>query len=182
MVGWIARWTLATHSPERRFTGVIAVGGSTDNGRIQADFPFLIRPNFRVGDSLEISIAGMPRQASEAGEPQTASYGIMRANNAPAIASLRPTDPKPTHSATRPSPSRKSPTRRDGRPRCWFGTGAITADIARAVGPDGRALGIDRDEANVAGAARQYGGMENLGFQTADILALDESFITGSTS
>src|SRR5260370_26768550 len=56
------------------------------------------------------------------------------------------------------------------------GTGAITADIARAVGPDGMALGIDRDEANVAGAARQYAGLENLDFQTADILALDEEF------
>ena len=56
------------------------------------------------------------------------------------------------------------------------GTGAITADIARALGPDGMALGIDRDEAHVAGAARQYAGLENLDFQTADILALDEEF------
>ena len=56
------------------------------------------------------------------------------------------------------------------------GTGAITADIARAVGPDGMALGIDRDDANVAGAVRQYAGLGNLDFQTADILALDEEF------
>ena len=54
------------------------------------------------------------------------------------------------------------------------GTGAITADIARALGPDGMALGIDRDEANVAGAVRQYAGLENLHFQTADILALGD--------
>ena len=29
------------------------------------------------------------------------------------------------------------------------GTGAITADIAKAVGPDGMALGIDRDDASL---------------------------------
>ena len=40
------------------------------------------------------------------------------------------------------------------------GTGAITADIAKAVGPDGMALGIDRDDANLAIAVQQYGGME----------------------
>src|SRR5258705_1983603 len=56
------------------------------------------------------------------------------------------------------------------------GRGAITADIARAVGPDGTALGIDRDNANLAGAVEQYGGIENLRFETADILALADSF------
>jgi SAM-dependent methyltransferase len=56
------------------------------------------------------------------------------------------------------------------------GTGAITADIARKVGPDGTALGIDRDDANVVGAIQKYGGMENLRFETADILALGDSF------
>ena len=56
------------------------------------------------------------------------------------------------------------------------GTGAITADIARAVGPDGTALGIDRDDANLAGAVQQYGGMENLRFETVDVLALGERF------
>ena len=56
------------------------------------------------------------------------------------------------------------------------GTGAITADIARAVGPDGTASGIDRDNANVAGAVQQYGGIENLRFEAADILALADSF------
>ena len=56
------------------------------------------------------------------------------------------------------------------------GTGAITADIARAVGPDGTALGIDRDDANLALAVQQYAGIENLRFETADILALGDSF------
>jgi len=56
------------------------------------------------------------------------------------------------------------------------GTGAITADIARAVGPDGTALAIDRDDANLAGAVQQYGGIENLRFETGDILALDDRF------
>ena len=56
------------------------------------------------------------------------------------------------------------------------GTGAITADIAKAVGPDGTALGIDRDDANLAGAVQQYGGIENLRFETADILALGDRF------
>jgi SAM-dependent methyltransferase len=56
------------------------------------------------------------------------------------------------------------------------GTGAITADIARAVGPDGMALGIDRDDANLAGAVRQYGGMKNLRFETVDILVLGDRF------
>lgn len=52
------------------------------------------------------------------------------------------------------------------------GTGAITADIATAVGPDGTAVGIDRDAANVADATRQYGGISNLRFENLDVLAL----------
>jgi ubiquinone/menaquinone biosynthesis C-methylase UbiE len=56
------------------------------------------------------------------------------------------------------------------------GTGAITADIARAVAPHGMVLGIDREQANVAGAARQFAELENLNFQAADILALGEEF------
>src|SRR5690349_20918261 len=56
------------------------------------------------------------------------------------------------------------------------GTGAITADIARAVGPDGTVLGIDRDDANTTGAVQQYGGIENLRFETGDILTLGDSF------
>src|SRR3954451_9369527 len=57
-----------------------------------------------------------------------------------------------------------------------YGTGAVTADIARAVGPDGTALGIDRDDANLAGAVQQDGGIENLRFETVDILALGDRF------
>jgi SAM-dependent methyltransferase len=53
------------------------------------------------------------------------------------------------------------------------GTGAITADIAKAVGPEGLALGIDRDEANLAIAMQEHPGIKNLHFETADILTLD---------
>jgi len=56
------------------------------------------------------------------------------------------------------------------------GTGAITADIARAVDPDGMAVGIDRDDANVAGVIRQYGGMKNLRFENVDILVFGDRF------
>src|SRR5437016_6758688 len=56
------------------------------------------------------------------------------------------------------------------------GTGAITADIAKAVGPDGMALGIDRDDANLAIAVQQCGGMGNLRFEGADILTLGDRF------
>src|SRR5215831_21317019 len=56
------------------------------------------------------------------------------------------------------------------------GTGAITADIARAVGPEGTAVGIDRDDANLAGTVEQYGGMKNLCFETVDILTVGDSF------
>src|ERR1017187_1019861 len=54
------------------------------------------------------------------------------------------------------------------------GTGAITADIAKAVGPDGMALGIDRDDASLVVAVQQYGGMGNLRFEGADILTLGD--------
>jgi len=56
------------------------------------------------------------------------------------------------------------------------GTGAITADIAKAVGPDGTALGIDRDDANLALAAQQYAAIGNLRFESADILTPPDSF------
>ena len=56
------------------------------------------------------------------------------------------------------------------------GTGAITADIAKAVGPDGVALGIDRDDANLAIAVQEYGGIGNLRFEGADILMLADRF------
>lgn len=53
------------------------------------------------------------------------------------------------------------------------GSGAITADIAKAVGPDGTALGIDRDEANLGIALQDYGGIANLRFEVVDILKPD---------
>jgi SAM-dependent methyltransferase len=56
------------------------------------------------------------------------------------------------------------------------GTGAITADIAKAVGPNGMAWGIDRDEANLAIAIQEYGEVTNLRFEHADILTLDDGF------
>ena len=62
------------------------------------------------------------------------------------------------------------------------GTGAITADIAKAVGPDGMALGIDRDDANLAIAVQEYGGMRNPRFAGADILTLVDRLTIGSTS
>jgi SAM-dependent methyltransferase len=56
------------------------------------------------------------------------------------------------------------------------GTGAITAGMAKMVGPDGTVLGIDRDDANLAIAAQENGGIENLRFEVADILTLADSF------
>ena len=53
------------------------------------------------------------------------------------------------------------------------GTGAITADIANAVGPDGLVLGIDRDETLLAIANENYSGVKNLRFESADILTVD---------
>jgi SAM-dependent methyltransferase len=53
------------------------------------------------------------------------------------------------------------------------GTGAITADIAKAVGPEGMVLGVDRDDANLAIAIQEHGGIGNLRFESADILTLD---------
>jgi ubiquinone/menaquinone biosynthesis C-methylase UbiE len=59
------------------------------------------------------------------------------------------------------------------------GTGAITADIAKAVGPGGMVLGIDRDDANLAIPVEQYAGMGNLRFESADILTLADRFDNG---
>jgi SAM-dependent methyltransferase len=49
------------------------------------------------------------------------------------------------------------------------GTGAITAGIARAVGPSGRALGVDRDEALLEVAWREGSGAQ---FVVGDALSL----------
>jgi SAM-dependent methyltransferase len=53
------------------------------------------------------------------------------------------------------------------------GTGAITAGIARLVGPEGFVLGIDRDESLLAIARSEHGSAANLEFQAADVLAFE---------
>ena len=53
------------------------------------------------------------------------------------------------------------------------GAGAITADIAKAVAPDGMVLGIDRDDANLAIAVQEQGGIGNLRFESRDILMFE---------
>ena len=53
------------------------------------------------------------------------------------------------------------------------GTGAITADIAKVVGPSGMVVGIDRDAANLAIARENHSGIAHLTFESGDILSLD---------
>ena len=53
------------------------------------------------------------------------------------------------------------------------GTGAITAGIARAVGPGGFVVGLDRDEGNLAVARQELGVTGNLTFKVGDLLAQD---------
>ena len=53
------------------------------------------------------------------------------------------------------------------------GTGAITADIARAVGATGRVVGIDRDEATLAIARHEHREVDNLRFENGDVLTFD---------
>ena len=57
------------------------------------------------------------------------------------------------------------------------GTGAITADIARIVGPNGQVIGLDRDESLLLPASQDH-ALPNLRFVQGDILnfQLDESF------
>lgn len=52
------------------------------------------------------------------------------------------------------------------------GTGAITAGIARKVGPAGEVVGLDRDESLLAEACESYGYLENLSFRVEDIQSL----------
>jgi SAM-dependent methyltransferase len=52
------------------------------------------------------------------------------------------------------------------------GTGAITAGIARAVGPSGTVLGIDRDETMIRLARQRHAGVANLAFELLDVLEL----------
>ncbi|MEJ7609157.1 MAG: methyltransferase domain-containing protein [Bryobacteraceae bacterium] len=52
------------------------------------------------------------------------------------------------------------------------GTGAITAGIARLVGPEGSATGVDRDEELLALARDEYARVSNLNFHCVDVLTL----------
>lgn len=52
------------------------------------------------------------------------------------------------------------------------GTGAITAGIARAVRPEGYAVGVDRDEALLEMARTEHAGIKNLRFERGDATAL----------
>jgi len=52
------------------------------------------------------------------------------------------------------------------------GTGAITAGIANAVGPGGRVIGIDRDEALLNLAREEHAMMPNLQFECCDAATL----------
>lgn len=52
------------------------------------------------------------------------------------------------------------------------GTGSITAGIARAVGPEGYVLGIDRDRTLLEQARCRYSNVPNLEFKDQDVLAL----------
>jgi SAM-dependent methyltransferase len=53
------------------------------------------------------------------------------------------------------------------------GTGAITAGIARAVGPEGFVLGVDRDAGHIELAREEHGAQENLHFEDGDATSLD---------
>lgn len=52
------------------------------------------------------------------------------------------------------------------------GTGAITAGIAKAVGPAGEVLGVDRDAGLLEIARREHGGIPNLRFELGDAIGL----------
>ena len=52
------------------------------------------------------------------------------------------------------------------------GTGAITAGIAKAVGPHGQVVGIDRDSVLLERARREHASAANLRFERGDATAL----------
>ena len=56
-----------------------------------------------------------------------------------------------------------------------FGTGAITAGVAKAVGADGRVVGIDRDEVLLELARRENSTLPNLRFEYGDVTTLNVS-------
>jgi SAM-dependent methyltransferase len=53
------------------------------------------------------------------------------------------------------------------------GGGAITEGIAVHVGPAGRVVGVDRDDAHIARAAERSSGRPWLSFEHGDVLSLD---------
>jgi ubiquinone/menaquinone biosynthesis C-methylase UbiE len=53
------------------------------------------------------------------------------------------------------------------------GTGAITAGIAKAVGPSGQVLGVDRDSGLLALARKEHGNISSLCFEQGDALSLE---------
>lgn len=52
------------------------------------------------------------------------------------------------------------------------GTGAITAGVAKAVGPDGRVIGIDRDQVLLELARVEHASIPNLQFEYGDVTTL----------
>ena len=52
------------------------------------------------------------------------------------------------------------------------GTGAITADVARAVGPSGAVVGLDRDPDLLRRARERHADVPGLRFEDGDVLAL----------
>ena len=53
------------------------------------------------------------------------------------------------------------------------GTGAITAGIAKAVGPDGSVIGLDRDAGLLEIARRQHCDLSNLRFDSGDAVTMN---------
>lgn len=53
------------------------------------------------------------------------------------------------------------------------GTGSITSDIAKKVGPTGRVVGIDNNQALIDSAQEKYSQIPNLSFEVADIYNLN---------
>ena len=53
------------------------------------------------------------------------------------------------------------------------GGGDVTFELARAVGPSGRVLGVDRDQTKLDIATREAGemGLSNVAFETRDVTA-----------
>ncbi len=52
------------------------------------------------------------------------------------------------------------------------GTGAITSGVAKAVGPKGRVVGVDRDAVLLELACEEYGAIPNLSFERGDAATL----------